>query len=44
LDTFAGTGTTAHACILSDRRYIMIEKNEEYFKIIEERLNNLKIK
>jgi len=44
LDTFAGTGTTAHACVLSNRKYIMIEKNEVYFKIIEERLNNLKIK
>jgi DNA modification methylase len=43
LDTFAGTGTTAHACILSDRKYIMIEKDEEYFKIIEERLNNIKV-
>ena len=43
LDTFAGTGTTAHACILSDRKYMMIEKDEEYFKIIEERLNNIKV-
>jgi DNA modification methylase len=44
LDTFAGTGTTAHACVLLDRKYIMIEKDKEYFKIIEERLNNLKVK
>jgi DNA modification methylase len=43
LDTFAGTGTTAHACVLLDRKYIMIEREEEYFKIIEERLNNIKI-
>jgi site-specific DNA-methyltransferase (adenine-specific) len=44
LDTFAGTGTTAHACILSDREYIVIEREEEYFNIIKERLNNLKVK
>lgn len=44
LDTFAGTGTTAHACVLLNRKFIMIERDEEYFKIIEERLNNLKVK
>lgn len=41
LDTFAGTGTTAHACIELNREYIMIENNEDYFKIMKERLNNL---
>ncbi len=43
LDSFAGTGTTAHACILLDRKFIMIEKEEEYFNIIKDRLNKLYI-
>ena len=38
LDTFAGTGTTGHACYLLDRKFILIEKDENYFKIIEKRL------
>jgi site-specific DNA-methyltransferase (adenine-specific) len=41
LDTFAGTGTTGHACKLNDRNYILIEKDENYFNIIKERLNKL---
>lgn len=41
LDTFAGTGTTGHACSLLNRNYILIEKDESYFKIIEERLNKI---
>ncbi len=41
LDTFAGTGTTAHACILTDRKYIMIEKEEQYFDIIKNRIHEL---
>lgn len=41
LDTFAGSGTTGHASILTGRKYILIEKKEEYFKIIEERIKNL---
>jgi len=43
LDTFAGTGTTGHACQLSSRKYILIEKDENYFEIIGERLNNLEL-
>jgi DNA modification methylase len=39
LDPFAGIGTTGIACIKSDRRYILIEKNEGYYK---EALNRLK--
>ena len=39
LDTFAGTGTVGDACIITDRRYILIEKEEEYIKMIENRLN-----
>lgn len=38
LDTFAGTGTTAHACVLTDRRYIVIERDEQYFNIIKSRI------
>ncbi len=41
LDTFAGTGTTAHACILTDRKYIVIEKEEKYFDIIKNRIDEL---
>lgn len=41
LDTFAGTGTTGHACHLLNRKYILIEKDTTYFDIIEKRLNNL---
>jgi DNA modification methylase len=40
LDTFAGTGTTGHASILTGRNYILIEKSKEYFKILEERIKN----
>jgi len=43
LDTFAGTGTTGHACKLNDREFILIERDENYFNIIEERLNKLEI-
>ncbi len=41
LDSFAGTGTTGHAAFLLDRKYILIEKDEKYFNIIEKRLQEL---
>lgn len=41
LDCFAGTGTTGHACLLSNRKFILIEKEEKYIDIIRERLNKL---
>lgn len=41
LDTFAGTGTTAHACLNLNRKYIMIERDENYFNIMKDRINNL---
>lgn len=41
LDTFAGTGTTAHACIYLNRNYIMIERDKNYFKIMQERINKI---
>jgi site-specific DNA-methyltransferase (adenine-specific) len=42
LDTFAGTGTTAHAAILLNREFIVIEKELKYFEIIEKRIENIK--
>jgi site-specific DNA-methyltransferase (adenine-specific) len=41
LDTFAGSGTTGHSCILTNRKYILIEKDPIYFEIIKNRLKNL---
>ncbi len=45
LDPFAGTGTTGIAAILCDKKYFLIEKEEEYIEIIKEKLeyyeNNL---
>lgn len=40
LDPFAGSGTTAIACVNTNRNYICIEKEEKYFNIIQERINN----
>lgn len=41
LDPFAGTGTTAIACLLNKRRYITYELNSEYYEMI---LNRIKRK
>jgi site-specific DNA-methyltransferase (adenine-specific) len=41
LDTFAGSGTTGHACILNDRKYILIERDEKYFEILKKRIDGL---
>jgi len=41
LDTFAGSGTTGHSCILNDRNYILIERDEKYFNILKKRLEEL---
>lgn len=38
LDPFAGTGTTAVACLLNNRRYVTFELNEEYYEIILRRI------
>lgn len=43
LDTFAGTGTTGHAAILLNRKFILIEQNPEYYQIIQDRLNKVDI-
>lgn len=39
LDFCAGSGTTAIACLNTKRNYICIEKEEEYFNIINERID-----
>jgi site-specific DNA-methyltransferase (adenine-specific) len=41
LDNFAGTGTTAHACILNNRNYIVIERDDKYFDILKSRIKGL---
>lgn len=40
LDPFAGSGTTGVVCKKLNRRYILIEKEKEYYKIIKERLRD----
>ena len=39
LDCFAGSGTTGVACKRLNRNFILIEKEKEYFSIIEDRLS-----
>lgn len=43
LDPFCGSGSTGEAAWLSDRKFVLIEKNEEYFKRAEERMAKLMI-
>ena len=42
LDPFSGSGTTGIACVFSERNYILIEREKEYFKIMEARINKAK--
>jgi site-specific DNA-methyltransferase (adenine-specific) len=42
LDNCAGSGTTAIACINTNRNYILIEQDEQYFNLINERIKNHK--
>lgn len=42
LDPFAGSGTTAVVCEKLNRNYICIEKDDNYYKIMEKRLANYK--
>lgn len=44
LDPFMGTGTTGVAAVKNKRRFIGIEINNDYYKISETRLNDLKLK
>lgn len=39
LDPFAGTGTTGVSCKKLNRDYILIEKEQEYFDIIQKRIS-----
>jgi site-specific DNA-methyltransferase (adenine-specific) len=39
LDNTAGSGTTAIACINTNRNYILIEKEQKYFDVINERID-----
>lgn len=41
LDPFAGSGTTAKMAAKNKRNYIMIEKEESYINLINERLKNI---
>lgn len=40
LDNCAGSGTTAIACLNTDRRYLCIEQEEKYVEIINNRIND----
>lgn len=42
LDNCAGSGTTAIACMNTDRNYILMEKEQSYFEIINTRIEKLK--
>ena len=41
LDCFMGSGSTGVACKKLNRNFIGIEIDEKYFKIAEERINNV---
>ena len=38
LDPFAGSGTTGISCVFSERNYLLIEREKEYFKILKARI------
>ena len=38
LDCFMGSGTTGVACVNTNRNFIGIEINEEYYKIAQDRI------
>ena len=40
LDPFAGSGTTAIACIRNDRKFILIEREKDYCEIIKKRIES----
>lgn len=42
LDCFLGSGTTAVACILENRKYVGFEINKEYFDIANKRISEIK--
>lgn len=44
LDPFLGSGTTAVSCVLTNRKYIGIEKEKEYFELAKKRIEDAEIK
>ena len=40
LDSTAGSGTTAIACLKTNRNYILMEKDDYYYNILNERIND----
>jgi site-specific DNA-methyltransferase (adenine-specific) len=42
IDPFSGSGTTGIACVFSERNYILIEREKEYFKILKARIEKAK--
>ena len=40
LDPFLGSGTTAVSCVLTNRKYIGIEKEKEYFELTKKRVED----
>ena len=44
VDTFAGSGTTGVACVELKRKFILIEKEENYFNICNQRIQQTKEK
>lgn len=40
LDNCAGSGTTAIACMNTNRKYICIEQDEKYFEVMKKRIEN----
>lgn len=43
LDPFMGSGTTGVACLKTGRKFIGIEKDDKYFQIAQDRINNVNI-
>ncbi|MFW6030094.1 MAG: DNA methyltransferase [Halanaerobiales bacterium] len=41
LDPFMGSGTTLLACMLEDKNYIGMDKNEHHYEITKERIKNI---
>lgn len=39
LDPFAGSGTLAIACLETNRKYVCIEKDDEYFEVMKKRIS-----
>lgn len=43
LDTFSGTGTTAVACIETDRKFMCVERDEKYYQLSKSRLEQINV-